>query len=122
MSASKNHFNTSDTQTRKRHEVVLTVNSPISKATVKTTTAQESIHVSPTPKAFEAREERRLELKNKAEMPIETMESTPAAEEISSVEEVTEVKEEVRSERKGVLGGGGHTAENLSHGGRNVQS
>ena len=80
MGVSKNQFQSSDTQTRKRHEVTMTVDSPSSEGNERTTSAHTSVHTSPTPKAFEAREERRAELLNKPKKEA-AVNKEPAAEE-----------------------------------------
>ena len=115
MGVSKNQFQTSDTQTRKKHEVTLTVDSPSSEGNGRTTSAQKSVHTSPTPKAFEAREERRAELaarpkrevlKNKETVAQEAVSEEAAATEEKVVEAVAAnnapvaPKEEVKTEAK----------------------
>lgn len=93
MGVSKNQFQTSDTQTRKKHEVTLTVDSPSSEGNGRTTSAQNSVHTSPTPKAFEAREERRAELANRPKREVLKNKETVAQEAVS--EEAVATKEKV---------------------------
>ena len=92
MGVSKNQFQTSDTQTRKKHEVTLTVDSPSSEGNGRTTSAQKSVHTSPTPKAFEAREERRAELANRPKREVLKNKETVAQEAVSEEAVATEEK------------------------------
>ena len=58
MNVSNFRFGTSDTKSRKRHEVKLSVDSPNSVCREKVFTVVEVAHITPTEKAIEAKEQR----------------------------------------------------------------
>ena len=58
MIISENRFETSDIKTRKRHEVILSVDSPASEGNEIALSVKTVVHTNPTEKAFEAKKNR----------------------------------------------------------------
>ena len=96
MSVSNNRFEKSDVNTRKRHKVVLTVNSPSSKNAEMEMSVSQVVHIEPSEQAIKAKEKRIREkqAKNAVKLAAQTAQAAEEAAQAAQAEAMEKAAQE----------------------------